>query len=153
MVRLNAVVLNLHVRMMVLDIEQPLFQVELQLPLKDAFAILGNPDDMVLVRVGPMGTESDIHALNIQREACTSLFQPSAGNPFTHGLTPVVLRVIVDRAEDRKDPKDPEDLRCENGLMGPFYQAIDCFYHLHHKARLLRSVLLSKFYQFLHLSN
>jgi len=97
MVRLNAVVFNLHIRMMVLDIEQPLFQVELQLPLEDAFAILGNPDDMVLVMVGPMGTESDIHALNIQPGAGAGLFQPAAGNPFTRGLTPGVLRVIVDR--------------------------------------------------------
>jgi len=58
---LDAISLNLVVRVILLNVEKALFNKTLYLSLQYPFAILGDPNNMLLVVVRPMCTESAFH--------------------------------------------------------------------------------------------
>ena len=61
MIVLDAISLNLVVRVILLNVEKALFNKTLYLSLQYPFAILGDPNNMLLVVVRPMCTESVFH--------------------------------------------------------------------------------------------
>jgi hypothetical protein len=61
LVALDAVPLNFNVRVIPLNVENVLLNKTLYLSLQYPFAILGDPNNMILVVICPMSTESDFH--------------------------------------------------------------------------------------------
>ena len=62
---LDAESLNLNIRMVFVDIEQPFLNEFPQVSPYNPFAILGNPYDMILVMVCPVPTQPYLHAQSI----------------------------------------------------------------------------------------
>ena len=62
MISLNTVPLNLNVGVVPLNVENMLLNKRLYLPFQYPLAILGDPDDMILVVICSMRTESDFHS-------------------------------------------------------------------------------------------
>ena len=77
MINLDAKRLDFNVGMEPLDVEQAFFQVLLEFSLEDLFTILGDPHNMVLMVVGAVGTELDLHAHMVSKPPNENL-QPSA---------------------------------------------------------------------------
>src|SRR5712692_4812366 len=79
MINLYAELLDFHIRVKLLDVEQPFLQVQLEVALEDLFPILRNPHNVILMVVGAVGTQSDLHARRVSKPPSKNLFQPSAG--------------------------------------------------------------------------
>jgi hypothetical protein len=62
MINLNAVPLNLNVGVVSLDVENMLLNKGLYLSFQYPLTIFGDPDDMILVVICSMRTESDFHS-------------------------------------------------------------------------------------------
>ena len=77
MIDLDTECLDVNVRMKRLDVESAFCQILLEFPLEDFFTILGDPNNMVLMVICPVGTELDLHAHMVSKPPNENL-QPSA---------------------------------------------------------------------------
>ena len=79
MINLNTEGLNFDVGMEFLYVEQPLFQILLEFPCQNLTTVLGDPNDMELMMICAVGTESDLHAHMLSKPLNKNCCQPSAG--------------------------------------------------------------------------
>ena len=63
MVYLDTELLDLNLRVVLLNLKQPLLQKQLQFPFQHPLPILRNPYDVILMIIRTVGTESYLHPL------------------------------------------------------------------------------------------
>lgn len=83
MVHLDAALLNLDVRVVLLNLAQSLCEKVLEVPFEDPLPVLGNPHEVVLVVVRSMGAQPNLHA-PILSENRPSLADPAFGWGGSH---------------------------------------------------------------------
>ena len=97
MILLNAILLNLYVRMMATNVEQFAFYKFFKFSLQYLFPVLRYPYDVILMMIRTMSTETYLHDKSISQSEIFLSISPACGwNAFTYGLTPVVLSVKFD---------------------------------------------------------
>jgi len=108
MVNLHTPLLCLHIGMILLNLWSLFLHNELDGPPQIAPSIFWDPHHMLVMLIGPIGTEANLHALVSSKTPHVARSPPPpAGSAFTHGLTPVVLRAGFDSSTCRKKQPRP----------------------------------------------